>query len=284
MLHVWLDKRQNIKLLSDDERFVITGFINNLPYGDPHNITNHWVNKRWYMYEGEYTEDWRKPAAKSKNDRLIASNLKGKGSILALAFMSGRYKKAIAEYMRHYEKGLLTSDNEVTFSKAGMKYYRIETDKDVDQFLTQANKHNVEGFGFERISEFVTDPEYGNTFLPSEGKAKFFGVAGLTILKDIEYYTPLCMSFYAWNSYYNTGYMVIDYMPEYLNTYAWRGLFCRTIAQFFKQYPDEGLLFNPTEEWERKYCMKLGFVPADLDPKYNMHEYILYLKNFKNVN
>ena len=25
MLHVWLDKRQNIKLLSDDERFVITG-------------------------------------------------------------------------------------------------------------------------------------------------------------------------------------------------------------------------------------------------------------------
>ena len=189
MLHVWLDKRQNIKLLSDDERFVITGFINNLPYGDLHNITNHWVNKRWYMYEGEYTEDWRKTAVKSKNDKLIASNLKGKGSILALAFMSGRYKKAIAEYMRPYEKGLLTSDNEVTFSRAGMKDYRIETDKDVDLFLTQANKHNVEGFGFERISEFVTDPEYGNTFLPSEGKAKFFGVAGLTILKDAEYYT-----------------------------------------------------------------------------------------------
>jgi hypothetical protein len=33
-------------LLSDDERFVITGFINNLPYDDPRNITDHWVNKR----------------------------------------------------------------------------------------------------------------------------------------------------------------------------------------------------------------------------------------------
>jgi hypothetical protein len=283
MLHVWTDERQNIKLLSDDENYIITGFINNLSQDDPRNVTGHWLNDRWIMYEGEYTKDWRKHAAETRNSRLIAKNLKEKGSILALAFVTGRYKKAIAEYMKDYPKGLLSSDNEVKFARSGMKYYRIESDETVNIFLKHANKYGLNGFGFERIEEFVTDNEYGNEFLPSSGKIKFFGVEGLTNFKEKAYYTPLCMSFYTWNSYYNTGYMLIDYMPEYLNTYAWRGLFRRTIMQFFKQYPDEGILFNPAEEWEKKYCMKQGFVPADLDPKYDMSEYILYLKDFKNV-
>ena len=283
MLHVWVDERQNIRLLSDNEKTIITGFINNLPQDDPRNTTNHWVNARWNMYEGEYTNDWRKHAAQTKNERLIAKNLEEKGSILALAFASNRYKKAIAEYMKDYPKGLLTSDNEVKFARVGMKYYRIDNDEALNVFLKHANKFGLNGFGFRNIEKYINDSEYGNDFLPSRGKVKFFGVEGLTNFKGKEYYNPLCMSFYAWNSYYNTGYMVMDYMPEYLNTYAWRGLFRRTIRQFFKHYPDDGLLFNPTEEWQKKYCIKQGFVPADLDTIYNMNKYILYSKDFKNV-
>ena len=100
MLKVWRDKSQAIALLSDDERFMITGFINNIPEGDPRNSYKHWLNGRWNMYEGKWRNEWRKTMPKTEDDRLIAKNLKSKSSILAIAFASGRYKKAISDFMK----------------------------------------------------------------------------------------------------------------------------------------------------------------------------------------
>lgn len=286
MLKVWRDKSQAIALLSDDERFMITGFINNIPEGDPRNSYKHWLNGRWNMYEGKWRNEWRKTMPKTEDDKLIAKNLKSKSSILAIAFASGRYKKAVSDFMKTCgkKKGNIDYSDEVGFSRVGMRYFTLDSNESLMHFLRLANKFKFEGFGFTKIEEYVNDTEYGVNYLPSNGTVDYYGVDGLTVLHDYEYHTPLCLGFLTWNTYFNTGYVVIDYMPEYLNIEAWRNLLLKMIRVFFKKHPNDGLLIKCEEDWEVNFCKKIGFAPADLDPDYKMSEYVLYLKDFKDVN
>lgn len=286
MLKVWRDKSQAIALLSDDERYMITGFINNIPEGDPRNMYIHWYNDSWNMYESKWRNEWRKTMPKTEDDRLIAKNLKSKSSILAIAFATGRYKKALYDFMKTCgkKKGNADYSEEVAFSKTGTRYFTVDTNESLLYLLKVANRFKIEGFGFTKIEEYINDSEYGDNYMPSSKKVNYYMADGLTVYKDYEYHTPFCMGFLTWNTYYNAGYVVIDYMPEYLNINAWRGLLIRMIREFFKKHPDEGLLIKCEDDWEVNQCKKLGFVPADLDPDYKMCEYILYSKDFKDVN
>lgn len=281
--HLLANSESAFNLLSDDENSVITAFRNNIFVGDKRNPTKHPINNAWQVWEGAYTDEWKKNAPIMENGRCILKKVQHKAGIAAVAFMTGGYKKAIKQYTDRFKKGTANHTKALSFHPMGFKRQIVNSDSMLQKVLLKANPYRVEGFGFPRIEEFVNEPEYEDHYLPSANKTKYYLTQGLTRIKDTEYYTPLCLGFLTWNSYYHTGYIVLDYMPEYLNMEAWSSTFKAMINDFFRQMPETGLLFKPSEDFERDYCMKLGFRPADLDPKNDMSEYILYAKDFRNA-
>lgn len=283
--HLLVNSETDFNMLSDNEKTVITSFRKNIPVGDRRNPTNHPINDAWQVWEGDYTNERKKHAPTTTNDRRILNKVTSKTNIAAVAFMTGGYKKALQEYTKKFKKGTSKHTGALSFNMFGFKRYIINNDGMLNDFLRRANPYGVPGFGFGRIEKFVNESEY---YLPSEKMTEYYAAEGLTRLKRNsyeynEYYTPLCAGFLTWDDYHHTGYMVMDYMPEYLNMDAWTSIFKGIVKNFFKRKPDSGLLFNPAEEFERDYCMKMGFVPADLDPKHEMSEYILYSKNLRNA-
>lgn len=288
--HLLTNTSTDFNLLSDNEKTVITAFRNNIFVGDKRNPTDHPINNAWQVWEGKYTDSWKKHAPMMSNGKCILRKIRSKKNVAAVAFMTSGYKKALKEYTKRYKKGTVEHTNALAFNPLGFKSYIVNSDAKLRDFLMRANPYQVEGFGFPRIEEFVNDPEYMGHYMPSARKAEYYAVEGFTKIRNgkydyeyDEYYTPLCLGFLTWNSYYHTGYMVIDYMPEYLNMDAWTKVFKTIVRNFFKWMPETGLLFNPSEDFEREFCMKLGFKPAELDPKYDMSEYILYAKDFRDA-
>lgn len=281
--HLLANSESEFDLLSDDEKSVITSFRKNIPVGDRRNPTKHPINDAWQVWEGAYTDEWKKNAPIMENGRCILKKVQHRAGIAAVAFMTGGYKKAIKQYTDRFKKGTANHTKALSFDPTGFKRQIVDSDGVLRKVLLKANPYRVEGFGFPRIEEFVNEPEYEGHYLPSVNETKYYLTQGLTSIKNTEYYTPLCLGFLTWNSYYRTGYIVLDYMSEYLNMEAWSSTFKMMIKDFFRQMPETGLLFNPSEGFERDYCVKLGFRPADLDPKYDMSEYILYAKDFRNA-
>lgn len=282
MINIWVDEEQNIAMLSDNGAKMITAFINNMPPDDPRNPTEHWVNKRWNVYEGTWLGEWRKGKPKTADNKPILKNVGSKALVLSTAFASGRYKNAIKQYLNGYRgfKGTVKYSNELAFDETGFRFFKIDSDEGLRTFIRNGNKGNLPGYGFAKIEEYLGE-DYEGRYMPSAGKTKYYCVDGLTRVKGEDYHTPLCLGFTTWNAYFNTGYIVMDYMPEYLNIKAWRELFTGMIRFFFKRNPEDPVLYNPTEDWERRFCRKIGFRPADIDPDGKMSEYILYPKDFK---
>lgn len=283
--HLLTNTDTDFILLSDSEKTIINAFRKNIPVGDRRNPTKHPINDAWQVWEGKYTNDPRKHVQTTIDDRCMLKKVQSRADIAAAIFVTGKYKKALQEYTKRFKKGTAKHTNAMSFDPYGFKKYIIGSDDQLNDFMLRANPYNIEKFRFHKIERYINISEH---YLPSGKLAKYYAVEGLLRLKRNkyeydDYYAPLSLGFLMWNDYYHTGHMVIDYTPEYLNMDAWTSVFKRIVHDFFKQYPDSGLLFKPVEEFEKDYCIKMGFVPADLDPKHEMSEYILYAKNLRNA-
>lgn len=280
MLNLRADSR-NITMVSDDERTVINSYIVNLPEEDKRNPYNNYYNDKWYVYEGRWLNNWQKVGRTMDGMTLIAKHAKSDARVLSIAFITGRYKKAITDYINSSKekKGTKKYSELLDFDSNSIKYSYITTNQELKDLLLDANPYKVKGYGFTKIEKIIGD--YGDFAMPTNRYVKYTAAYGRTYFKSKPYYTPLCTALLMWNDYYHTGQIIMDYMPEYLNIEAWQTLFSQAVRNFFIGNPDRKIIYMPKEDWEIRYCKKLGFSLTE-NPLMD-DNYILDLKNFKDV-
>jgi hypothetical protein len=255
-------------MISDDEtKYIIAS--KNTKFLEDHYYPNRqpfMVNEGYNVVEVRYDANH----AKTSFDyiKVLCNKVKSVKDVMRIVMSTCRYKKALSEYTRKFEgKDTDYYESIVLYDR---KCVTIDDDQYVYRMLYLSNPNNVNGFGFERIDNFISNDK---RYSISKGDCHYYmmyttidymqGMPGKPDYKRVHSDYPLCLACFVKSKTTSNRLVYIDRLPEYHSIKDWNTLLVRSISNELRRLPDISIYYIPKDDEELAIIKKLGFVQVE---------------------